>query len=1061
MKKNIFAIILALVMVFSMALSVSATEPADAAALVLDVGNGKGTVTVDVYLQGGTGITNGQFTVTYDASVLTLVEVQTSDAYAVSSVNDQEAGSVTLAWVGSELTAAKALMLTLKLEVAEGSTGTLTYTAENVGCYTDTEAVEVADDSVSVDFDAAVDTTALEKAIAAANAVDAEDYTDESYAALEEALAEAVAVLADSEATQEEVNNATKALNAAIAGLEKVGVDTAALEAAIEKAEKLDESIYTAESFAAVEEALADAKAVLENADATQSEVDAATKALNDAMAALKKIDGAADTGDETSVLLWMTALVLSVAAAAAVMIALIRSGNAQKVCKVMSIVIVMAMLMTMLPLNTLAIVVGEDGLEPQKLLENIDEIFSGDGYIIEGEDNSFVGTVKQVFDQLFDLKVEQNVTTSANLYEADQLVRILVEVKGDCLLDLGYTQSQISAGGAQVTADTARLRSLQDYVAQQIAALAEKSGLGKTTVKYHYTSALNGLAMTVPYGILAQINALDSVEGAFVCSEYLAPESHTSENVADPSMYATGSTFGTIQTWETLGYTGKGMTVAVLDTGLDIDHPSFLDTPEDARLTKADIEAVLTELNAYYLFAQTSAIPLEVDDLYYNGKVPFGFNYVDCGLDITHDYDQQGDHGSHVAGTIAANRLDSTPVVGVAPDAQIIVMKLFGQNGGAYADDILAAIEDCILLNIDVINMSLGSPAGFTEDHVLIQEIFGRILDNDILLAVAAGNSNSAASGNSLGTNLNYTSDPDIGLVTSPGTYLASTTVASVENTHVMMNYFNLGDTKIPFVDVTFTFFDLAGIHEYVVIPGYGRVEDYEGLDVKGKIVLVSRGGGNEVTFVVKQENAYNAGAAGLIVYNNTDGNYISMFDGGFLPNVFISQADGQKMIEAAVDGEGTIEVLPITAETGVPSMYANQMSDFSCWGVTPDLQLMPDVTAPGGNIYSCINDGGYGTMSGTSMACPHIAGMGALVLQYLHDVYPDLTDAQYHTIVESLIMCTAEPILDPDGILYSPRKQGAGSANIYKAITSPVYLTSLQKATGELTPKASLGDR
>ncbi len=97
MKKNIFACILALVMVFSMALSVSAAEPADAA-LVLDVGNGKGTVTVDVYLQGGTGITNGQFAVTYDASVLTLVEVLTSDAYAVSSVNDEEAGTVSLAF---------------------------------------------------------------------------------------------------------------------------------------------------------------------------------------------------------------------------------------------------------------------------------------------------------------------------------------------------------------------------------------------------------------------------------------------------------------------------------------------------------------------------------------------------------------------------------------------------------------------------------------------------------------------------------------------------------------------------------------------------------------------------------------------------------------------------------------------------------------------------------------------------------------------------------------------------------------------------------------------------
>ena len=1058
MKKNIFAFILALAMVFSMALSVSAAEPADAA-LVLEVGNGKGTVTVDVYLQGGTGITNGKFAVTYDASVLTLVEVLTSDAYAVSSVNDEEAGLVSLAWVGSDLGAEKTLMLTLKLEISEGSTGSVTYTAENGGCFTNTDAVEVDDATVTVAFDAAVDTTELEKAIEAASGLDADAYTEDSYKALEEALDAALAVLADADATQEEVNEATKNLRDAIAALEQTGLDTGKLKAAIEKAEKLDEKLYTEDSFAAVEKALAEGKAVLAKADATQAEVDAATKALNDAMAALKKAGGAADTGDKTNVLLFAAMMVLSVAAVVALMVALIR-GNNEKVRKVLSIVIVTAMMLTMLPLNTLAIVSGEEGLKPGKIISNIEDLFDGDGYIIRGEDNSFAGTVKQVFNQIFDLKTNHAMDTTANLYEADQIVRILVELEGDCLLEQGYTQRQISAQGEQVKADTAKLESLQDALAQRIEKLAQQSGLGESTVKYNYTVALNGLAMSVPYGILAQINALDGVKRAVVCSEYNAPEAHTKEETADPNMFVSGEAFGSFQTWQDLGYTGKGMTVAVLDTGLDLDHPSFVDAPEGARMTLEDVEAVLTELNAYYLFSRTSAIPLEADDLYRNPKVPFGFNYVDEGLDITHDYDQQGDHGSHVAGTVAANRLDSTPVVGVAPDAQIIVMKLFGQNGGAFADDILAAIEDSILLNIDVINMSLGSPAGFTEDHVLIQEIFGRILDHDILLAVAAGNSASAASGNAQGTNLNYTSDPDIGLVTSPGTYISCTTVASVENTHVMMNYFNVGDMKIPFVDVNFTFFNLEGPVEYVVVPGYGRAEDYEGLDLTGKIALVSRGGGDEVTFVVKQENAYNAGAVGLIVYNNVDGNYISMYDGGFLPNVFISKADGTKMLEAAVNGVGQMEILPITAETGVPSLNAGLMSDFSCWGVTPDLQLMPDVTAPGGNIYSCTQDGTYGTMSGTSMACPHIAGMGALVLQYLHDVYPDLPEDLCHTIVESLVMCTAEPILDPDGILYSPRKQGAGYANIYRAITSPVYLTSLQKATGELTPKASLGD-
>ena len=91
--------------------------------------------------------------------------------------------------------------------------------------------------------------------------------------------------------------------------------------------------------------------------------------------------------------------------------------------------------------------------------------------------------------------------------------------------------------------------------------------------------------------------------------------------------------------------------------------------------------------------------------------------------------------------------------------------------------------------------------------------------------------------------------------------------------------------------------------------------------------------------------------------------------------------------------------------------------MSDFSSWGVTPDLQLSPDVTAPGGNIYSTLTDGTYGTLSGTSMASPHIAGMSALVLQYLRDSY-DLTDEQMHTVAEALLMSTAVPVLEDYGI-------------------------------------------
>ena len=496
-------------MVLSMAMSVSATGT-DNAALVLEVGNGKGSVTVDVYLEAGTGITNGQFAVTYDAETLTLVEVLVSDAYAVSSVNDKEAGTVSLAWVGSELTAEKTLMLTLKLEIADGATGSVTYTAQNAGCYTDTEAVQVADTSVTVAFDAAVDTTELEKAIAEAQAVEGAGYTAESFAALEKALAEAIAVLANSDATQEEVNAATKALKDAIAGLKTPDgtVNTSKLEAAVAEAEKLDKSLYTKDSYAAVEKALENAKAVLADEDATQAQVDAATKALKDAMAALKKDDGSADTGDRSKVWLWAIILVVSLIAAIVLIVAMVRSGKGKQVTRCLAILLVASMLLTAAPVTGLAIVDGEDR-ENKGFLENLKDILKGDSLIVKGEDDSFIGTVKQVFDRVLNLKADQKMDTMANLYDAEDMVRILVELEGDCLLEQGFTRNQISQFGPKVAAATAALETLQDYTANEIAKLASDAKLEAPSVKYHYTAAMNGLAMTVPYGILAQIQSV------------------------------------------------------------------------------------------------------------------------------------------------------------------------------------------------------------------------------------------------------------------------------------------------------------------------------------------------------------------------------------------------------------------------------------------------------------------------------------------------------------------------------------------------------------------------
>ena len=1059
MKKTFIALLLALAMVFSLTIGVSAAETTPEAELSLQVSTGKGSATVQVFLTANAA-TNGRLTVAYDAEALDLVEVQTSDSYAVDSINDLVDGTVSLAWVGSNLTAEKTLMLTLVFEIAEGNTKDLTYSVNSDGIYHADGDYAVTGDEVTVEFNASVDTTQLQNAIAAAEALDAAAYTADSYAAVEEALAQAIAVLANSDATQAEVDAAANALNDAMAALRPLGsADVTALKAAIAEAEKLDASLYTAESYAKVQTALEDAKKVLENDNATQEEVDAATNALDDAISALVLKDPYVNTGDQTKVLLWAAVLLLSLVGMIAVVVVMVRTGRGKQVCRVLSIMLVASMLLSFLPVSSLAVVNGEDKDSGKNFLSEIKDLLTGD-YIVTGEDTSFIGSIKQVFDKTFNLKLEQNVSTVEAPFKDTDIVRVIIELDGKGLLEQGYTMDQISAFGKDVSAETAKLKVVQQYVAAQIQAIVDASGLynGNVEVKYNYTVALNGLAMTVPYGVMNQIRKLDGVKNAYVATDYSAPESTSTDSY--PSVYATSETFGAAQTWQDLGYTGAGMVIAVIDTGLDIDHPSFVDAPDSPRMDATHVANVLTELNAYYLFEQSSPLSLSAEDVYFNQKVPFGFNYVDRSTDITHDYDDQGDHGTHVAGIAAANKISTTDVVGVAPDAQVVVMKVFGQsNSGASTIDILAAVEDCFLLGVDVINMSLGSPAGFSEDSVLISEIYGRVLQADMLLAVAAGNIPSAAIGNNQGSNLNYTSDPDIGIVNAPSTYLGATCVASSENGYVMMPYFSVGDAKIAYVDVTyFNFAAIAGTYEYVLVPGVGDVSDYEGIDVAGRVAVVERG---TIDFVSKQKNAYDAGAAALIVYDNVEGALVSMYDGGYLPNVFICKADGQRMIDAANEnGIGIMEIKVYGDLTPIKNGLGGTMSDFSAWGVTADLQLAPDVTAPGGNIYSCFTDGEYGTMSGTSMASPHVAGMSALVLQYLHDQYPNLTDAQYHILVESLVMCTAVPAKADNGVYYSPRNQGAGFANVYNAITSPVYLTSYQSATGEWTPKASLGD-
>ncbi len=502
-------------------------------------------------------------------------------------------------------------------------------------------------------------------------------------------------------------------------------------------------------------------------------------------------------------------------------------------------------------------------------------------------------------------------------------------------------------------------------------------------------------------------------------------------------------------------GYDGSGMVVAVLDTGLDSKHTAFSTdnfTSTNLGLTKDQVAAVLNKTKAKEL-----AGDLSVDDVYVNEKVPFGYDYADNDPDV---FSTHNNHGTHVSGVIVGK--DDT-ITGVAPNAQLVSMKVFSDvMDTARASWILNALEDCVILGVDVINMSLGTACGFgTEgEEEMTSGVYQKIRDAGITLVVAASNSYSSAYGSEKNGNLGLTSNPDTGTVGSPGTYAGTMSVASINGEETP--YIEFNDTIIYFDESTNgaskenDFFEtLLGeedskTYEYVVIPGVGRAADYTGMNVTGKIALVRRG---DNTFEEKAMIAEAQGAAGIIVYNNVSGEIKMNVGKAKLAVCSITQDDGEMMAEA---GGGKLKIKK--SQTSGPFI-----SEFSSWGPTPELGIKPEITAHGGNILSSVTGGGYDRLSGTSMACPNLAGVAILLRQYVVENFPDIANdsCAVNDMVYGLLMSTADIAFGTNGQPYFVRKQGAGLANLMNSIKTPAVLVAYDRNGNEMDkPKLELGD-
>ena len=580
-----------------------------------------------------------------------------------------------------------------------------------------------------------------------------------------------------------------------------------------------------------------------------------------------------------------------------------------------------------------------------------------------------------------------------------------------------------------------------------EILAELDEKGVAYKTGK-EYSTILSGFEILVKAGdYAATCKALRSGENAIIGEVYNVAETELVENtvnVFDTGIFNSGDS----------GYDGSGMVVAVLDTGLDTNHTAFsVDnfTSDKLGLTYEDVAKVISDTKAYTLAGVT------VDDVYVNKKVPFAFDYADGDSDA---YSTHNNHGTHVSGVIVGK---DDVITGVAPNAQVIAMKVFSDVvDTAMSSWILDALEDCVILGVDAINMSLGTACGFSResDEELVYGVYEKIRNAGISLIVAASNSYSSAYGSDANGNLGLTSNPDTGTVGSPGTYPGTISVASISGKKTP--YLMYDGTIIYFDEANdgaaeeLSFFDtLLGdeeskTYEYVVIPGVGRSADYTGLDIAGKIALVRRG---DNTFEEKAMIAQSQGAAGIIIYNNVSGDVKMNVGDATLAVCSISQNDGEFLAEK---GSGKLTIKK--SQTSGPFI-----SDFSSWGPTPDLKIKPEITAHGGNIYSSVTGGGYDYLSGTSMACPNLAGVVLLLRQYVVENFPDIADdnVAVNKMVNKLMMSTADIVLNTNGQPYAIRKQGAGLANLASCLNTTAYITTYDKDGNEMdTSKLELGD-
>jgi minor extracellular serine protease Vpr len=525
---------------------------------------------------------------------------------------------------------------------------------------------------------------------------------------------------------------------------------------------------------------------------------------------------------------------------------------------------------------------------------------------------------------------------------------------------------------------------------------------------RYSFDTLWNGFSVQVNDANLAKLTRLAQVKNVFPVVSVAMPEIQPGDNNPDLATAISMTQADIAQ--NTLGLTGAGVRVAVMDTGIDVDHPDLGGCFGPGCRVEVGYDLV--------------------GDAYNNDSTSPGYNPVPTP---DSNPDDCGGHGSHVAGIVGANGT----VKGVAPGVTFGAYRVFGCAGSTSSDIMIAAMERILADGADVLNMSIGSAFQWPQYPTAVAA--DRLVRKGIVVVASAGNN--GANG------LFATGAPALGEKVI--------SVASVDNAFVRARALTVTpDNKvIPFLQATAAgAAPAAGTFPLTRTGTATSAADacnpLPAGSLAGQVVLIRRG---TCGFNIKAIVAQNAGAAGVIIYNNVAGNIQNITVVG-PPNVTIPvvsvSADSGVLLDSRI-AAGPVSMTWTGDVAYAPNATAYTSSGFSSYGLSPTLDIKPDITAPGGAIYSTypLEKGGYLVNNGTSMASPHVAGTVALLLE----ARPNTPPAAVRTILQnnaSPIAWWGNPAL---GFLDNIQRQGAGLVQIADAVLSTTKVEPGKLALGE----------